>query len=243
MPRYPIDRATNFIVEDESWTVVEYDHTSVPGVIYLSLTEGKINLEYDNLEEPYADEDKLAAYHLLVPEQPQMFMVNPNEPINPVYTLVKNGFICNEECELISQDRSIIDKDLYAVGVGTATILVQLKKYPSVQKELIVQVSQSEPVASFYLDGNEKLRLDRVGIYVLKSTDDVLPEGVVFSINNINEKGEILAKIIPNDKKYAGQTNLCTIKANDKNVLGEITLFASYNGVNYEKTITIIPLW
>ena len=48
MPRYPIDRATNFIVEEESWTVVEYDHTSVPGVIYLSLTEGKVNPFYDD---------------------------------------------------------------------------------------------------------------------------------------------------------------------------------------------------
>ena len=49
MPRYPIDRATNFIIEDESWTVIEYDHTSVPGTIYLSLTENKINLIYDDL--------------------------------------------------------------------------------------------------------------------------------------------------------------------------------------------------
>ena len=49
MPRYPISRATNFIIEDESWTVVELDHTSVPGVIYLSLTENKVNLIYDDL--------------------------------------------------------------------------------------------------------------------------------------------------------------------------------------------------
>ena len=37
MPRWSIARSTNFIVEDESWSVVEYDHTSVPGIIYLSL--------------------------------------------------------------------------------------------------------------------------------------------------------------------------------------------------------------
>jgi hypothetical protein len=62
MPRYPIDRATNFIVEEESWTVEEYDHTSVPGVIYLSLTESKINTIYDDVKNNIADLDKLAQY-------------------------------------------------------------------------------------------------------------------------------------------------------------------------------------
>ena len=75
MPRYPIDRATNFIVEEESWTVVEYDHTSVPGVIYLSLTEGKVNLIYDDLENNIADTDKLANYDLLVPSEIQIFNI------------------------------------------------------------------------------------------------------------------------------------------------------------------------
>ena len=68
MPRYSIDRATNFIVEEESWTVVEYDHTSVPGVIYLSLTENKINSIYDDIENNIADLDKKARYDIVLPE-------------------------------------------------------------------------------------------------------------------------------------------------------------------------------
>jgi len=68
MPRYSIDRATNFIVEEESWTVVEYDHTSVPGVIYLSLTENKINSIYDDIENNNADLDKKARYDIVLPE-------------------------------------------------------------------------------------------------------------------------------------------------------------------------------
>ena len=68
MPRFPIDRATNFIVEEESWSVVEYDHTSVPGIIYLSLTEGKINTIYDDTTNNIADLDKLAQYKLSIPE-------------------------------------------------------------------------------------------------------------------------------------------------------------------------------
>ena len=58
MPRREVDRATSFIVEDESWIVIEYDHTSVPGTVYLSLTEDKINRIYDDTENNIADTNK-----------------------------------------------------------------------------------------------------------------------------------------------------------------------------------------
>jgi hypothetical protein len=69
MPKYPIERATNFIVEEESWSLIEYDHTSVPGIMYLSLTENKINSIYDDVENNIADLDKLARYELLVADE------------------------------------------------------------------------------------------------------------------------------------------------------------------------------
>jgi len=68
MPRRVIDRATNFIIEEESWQVIEYDHTSVPGTIYLSLTENKINMVYDDVPNGIADTDKRAIYTLALPE-------------------------------------------------------------------------------------------------------------------------------------------------------------------------------
>jgi len=67
MPRRQIDRATNFIVEEESWQLIEYDHTSVPGTMYLSLTENKINTIYDDVENEIADLDKRARYELVLP--------------------------------------------------------------------------------------------------------------------------------------------------------------------------------
>jgi hypothetical protein len=67
MPRREINRATNFIVEEESWQLIEYDHTSVPGTMYLSLTENKINSIYDDVENNIADLDKRARYSLVLP--------------------------------------------------------------------------------------------------------------------------------------------------------------------------------
>jgi len=103
MPRYPIDRATNFIVEKESWTVVEYDHTSVPGVIYLSMTEGKINLIYDDVENNIADTNKIAKYEFEIPSEKQTFSIG--DTIELKYTLTKDGIPIEKEVEFISQNK------------------------------------------------------------------------------------------------------------------------------------------
>ena len=232
MPRYPIDRATNFIVEDESWTVVEYDHSSVPGVIYLSLTETKVNLIYDDTTNDIADLDKLAVYELSVPDVVQTFLVN--EPINLTFTLMKNGVPSNEEVEFISSDKKIakiIDDQLTAVAEGTVDIIVQLKQYPTIQKIISIKVDSAKNEFSAYIEGSDTLRLDRVGSYILKGTEDISGE-VIFSIDDTT-----LVKIIK------VENNQCELRANSKNKLGKVVLSANYNDVVYTKEISIIPLW
>ena len=232
MPRYPIDRATNFIVEDESWTVVEYDHSSVPGVIYLSLTETKVNLIYDDTINDIADLDKLAVYELSVPDVVQTFLVN--EPINLTFTLMKNGVPSNEEVEFISSDKKIakiVDDQLIAVAEGTVDIIVQLKQYPTIQKIISIKVDSVKNEFSAYIEGSDTLRLDRVGSYILKGTEDISGE-VIFSIDDTT-----LVKIIK------VENNQCELRANSKNKLGKVILSANYNDVVYTKEISIIPLW
>lgn len=232
MPCYPIDRATNFIVEDESWTVVEYDHSSVPGVIYLSLTETKVNLIYDDTTNDIADLDKLAIYELSVPDVVQTFLVN--EPINLTFTLMKNGVPSNEEVEFISSDKKIakiVDDQLTAVAEGTVDIIVQLKQYPAIQKIISIKVDSAKNEFSAYIEGSDTLRLDRAGSYMLKGTENISGE-VIFSIDDTT-----LVKIIK------VENNQCELRANSKNKLGKVILSANYNDVVYTKEISIIPLW
>lgn len=231
MPRYPIDRATNFIVEQESWTVVEYDHTSVPGIIYLSLTEGKVNLIYDDLTNNIADTDKLAQYELSVPAEVQTFSIN--DLINPSFTLTKNGVPCTMETILSSTNKQVarvINGELIAVGEGEADITVQLKDFPSISKTITIKVDNSQEGFSAYIEGPASLRLDRSAVYTLRGTA-ALTEPVTFTLDTS------LAKII------SKENDACTILANEDNELGEFTLIANYNGVDYEKTIKVIPLW
>ena len=232
MPRYPIDRATNFIVEDESWTVVEYDYSSVPGVIYLSLTETKINAIYDDTVNDIADLDKLAVYDISIPEITQKFKVN--DIIDLTFTLMKNGVPSNEEVEFISNDKKIakiIDNKLTAISKGNVDIIIQLKQHPTIQKIISIEIGDEENEFSAYIEGNDNLRLDRKGIYILKGTGEI-SDKVIFTINDIT-----LARIIKTTN------NSCEIQANSKNKLGKVVLSATYQDVIYTKEISIIPLW
>lgn len=231
MPRYPIDRSTNFIVEEESWTVVEYDHTSVPGIIYLSLTEGKINSIYDDVNNNLADTDKIAKYDLSIPNNEQIF--NIGDPIIPVFTLTKNGVPYDAEIEYITTDKKIakfVDGTLTAVGAGTVDIIIQLKDYPDIQKTLSVTISDTDQSFSAYIEGSDKIRLDRQNSYKLIGTSE-LNSVVEFTISNT------LATIIKTTNDG------CTLQANNKNELGNFVLTALYNGQEYTKTISVIPLW
>lgn len=234
MPRYPIDRATNFIVEEESWTVVEYDHTSVPGVIYLSLTEGKINSIYDDVENNIADTDKLAKYNLVMPPLTQIFHLGDH--IKPIFTLTKNGKPYDAEIDLSTTDKKIvhnIDGELIAVGKGTVTIIATLKDYPEIYQQISVTVGEEEEIQEFsgYIDGPDFIRLDREASYILNGTSSII-ENVEFSISD-NTYGIIVSS----------NNNKCTIHANAKNKLGSVILTALYNQQEFTKEIKIIPLW
>lgn len=228
MPRYPIDRATNFIIEDESWSVVEYDHTSVPGTIYLSLTENKVNLIYDDLDNDIADTDKLAVYSVAVPAETQVITVGMT--LEPQFTLMKDGYPCDEEVEFISQDPTIIDKNLVALKNGETDITVRLKKYPTITSTIHIKVD-NETTFTAYIDGVDKIRLDRQATYTLAGSSDIAGE-VQFTLNDTT-----LATIVSSNGAQ------CVILANKKNLLGDIVLTATYSGETYTKTISIIPLW
>lgn len=237
MPRYPIDRATNFIVEEESWQVIEYDHTSVPGTIYLSLTENKINSIYDDVENSIADLDKLAKYSLLLPEEKQVFAVDTE--IEPVFTIMKNGKVFKAEYNLLPDVKKytkIVNDKLVAKEPGEATIYIQLKDYPEIKIPMTIVVGEEIQNFDAYIEGPDSIRLARKATYVLKDINGVLLTSVQYSINNIE-----LASIIEENE------NGCIILANNDNKLttneNKLELTITYNENVYTKIINIIPLW
>ena len=231
IPKKDIERGTSFIVENESWSMVEYDHTSVPGIMYLSLTEEKVNYIYDDLENNIADTDKIANYEVLLPDEIQNF--NVGDEIVPIFTISKNGQPFETEVTYISTNKKIakiVNGKLTALKEGKVSIVVQLKDYPEIHKEIEINIGE-KPVFNAYINGESAIKLDRKSRYELISNSP-LDKNVTYSLSDEN-----LAFIIDADSNY------CIIQANSKNKLGKVILTAIYDGVEYSKEIKIAPLW
>ena len=232
MPRHNIARDTSFIVEEEAWSMVEYDHSSVPGVIYLSLTEEKLNSIYDDTINNIADTDRLAKYEVIAGKEKQIFTVG--SPIVPTFTIVKNGKPIEMDYKFIPENKKIakfVNGTLTAIKEGETSLIVQLVDYPEIYTRLEIIVGK-ENNFSAYIEGSDSIRLGREFSYKLIGTSEI-NENVSFTLKETN-----LAFIID-----SGENNLCRIKANDKNKLGSVELIAEYQGIEYTKTISIIPLW
>ena len=234
MPRYPIDRATNFIVEEESWTVVEYDHTSVPGVIYLSLTESKINSIYDDVENNIADLDKKAKYSFVVPEaSPQKFALGDH--IDPIFTIIKNGvpYLADlkdssekaKQLEYIIEDKKIvknIDGSLIAIKNGQTKITAIIKNDPSVKQEIVVQIGPPEEKTQFslYIEGKDCIRLDNEEKYIYKSTGDLIPKNYMFKLYTAKiievSSDEEIPSIVPIFKNPKAKNIYFTLDENEE---------------------------
>ena len=231
LPKKDIERGISFIIEGEAWHTVEYDHTSVPGVMYISLTEEKVNYVYDDLENNIADTDKLANYEVVLPKEIQNF--NIGDEVKPIFNITKNGFPIEVEVSYIPKDKKIvkfINGKLTAVKEGKTAIIIQLKEYPEIHKEIEINIGR-EPEFNAYINGDASIRLDRQATYEF-ITNSNITESVLYSLSD-----ESLAFII--DTSIKG----CTVRANAKNKLGKVILTATYKGVNYTKEIKVAPLW
>lgn len=254
MPRREIERATNFIVEDESWAVIEYDHSSVPGTIYLSLTENKINRIYDDVPNKIADTDKRALYWLDLPEETQHFAIDINNPFVPVFTIMKNGMpYTPSEITYISSNQKvvkIINGEIFAVDAGEADIEILFSEWNDIepQSHLIIHVivDENQTAFSLYIDGPDKIKLDREEKYYLRSIDNELLMAETFSIQayikDINDQYEFIDKNLASFI-YDNEQQCYIIKANKKNLLGNILIEATVNNVTVQKEVSIIPLW
>ncbi len=231
LPKKDIERATSFIVEDESWSVVEYDHTSVPGIMYLSLTEEKVNYIYDDLENNIADTDKRAIYEISQPEEIQNFKIG--DEVNPIFNITKNGKPIDLETIRIPKDKKIIkfvNGKLIAQKAGETLIVIQLKDFPEIYQSIKINVGE-EPSFYAYIKGDSIIKLGRQAEYEF-ICNAYVKDNIHFSVND-----ESLAKVLRTFE------DTCVVRANAENRLGKVVLSAEYNGITYSKDIKIVPLW
>ena len=220
-------RGITFIIENEGWEVIECDWTSVEGIIYMSLTESKVNYQYDDRDIDVADTDRYK-----FPELSTRYRVG--ETIVPQF---EAGTLNQWEIELIKpEDCNFINNEWQAIAPGQCIITMRLKNRPAVTHQVEITVNAAEEQQILWIEGPDKLRLDRQGEYSL-ATNTV-----------INDSSLVTIKIqsSPSDKDAIRKEadNKFIVRANAKNKLGQLVLVALYDNVECAtKTVEIVPLW
>ena len=240
-------RGITFIIENEGWTIIECDWTSVEGIAYMSLTESKVNYEYDDRDVDVAETDRYK-----FPELPTLYTVG--ETIIPQF---EAGTLNQWEIELIKPNEcDFIDDNFVATGAGQCILTMRLKNRPAITKKVEIKVVPSEQEFVAYIDGPDKLRLDRQDKYSLAANVPIEGE-VTFDIiewPNMDKKPKKDYASLRQDLDINGQAipNKYVLHANAKNNLGTIVLAATHTIKEndeiisqeiYTKTIEIVPLW
>lgn len=228
-------RGITFIIDDEGWTVIECDWTSVEGIVYMSLTESKVNYNYDDRDVEIADLDRYK-----FPALPTLYKVG--ETIVPQF---EEGTLNQWEIILSKPEGcDFINDDFVATGAGQCVITMTLKGKPAVFKTVEITIDPQDKSSKIWIDGPDQIRLDRYATYSLYTENN---EGKPIIINdNIKieleetELAEIKQKL---DDQNNPVQNTFIVHANWKNKLGDIVLTTQYDNETYTKTVKIIPLW
>ena len=232
-------RGITFIIENEGWVVIECDWTSVEGIVYMSLTESKVNYQYDNREIDVANTDRYK-----FPTLPTLYKVG--DQIVPQF---EAGTLNQWEINLIKPDDCDFINDAFqATGPGQCIITMQLKNRPAVTKTVEITINPIETDFVAYIKGPDQLRLDRKDYYTLVSDDGYINDAEVsFEIQldpSAKKPPSDYATLVPAlDDNGEVVSNKYILHANAKNKLGSVVLVATYQGKEYTKTVEIIPLW
>ena len=227
MPYQSIKKNTEIIVFDEAWRLVDYDKISVPGVIYMSFTESKVNELTDDLYDQIANVDKKQAWSI---EAPDKIYMSIGDALDIKYTISKNGIVLQEDItpKFVPGDGFTIDEDGKIIANKSCETVVVLS-YENAIKTVFVSIEKAKPTG--FISGDSYIRITKTAEYEFVVPNVIFDESLNFKVSD-----EKLVKIEVNK-------NICKVITNNKNKLGTFTLSVIYDGVKYEKEIKVISLW
>lgn len=226
MPYQEIRKNTEIIVFDEAWRLVDYDKVSVPGIIYMSFTETKINELTDDLHEQLANADKKQVWSINAPDK---MYISVGEIFRPEYTISKDGLIVeNSDAPQIMPGSGFIVNENGEIIANESGETMVILSYENAMKTILVSIGKQNKQTGF-ISGDDYIRITKTAEYKL-------------TISNLN--GDIKFKS-SNEELATVETidNVGKVITNKKNKLGTFTLSVIYDGVKYEKEIKIISLW
>lgn len=235
--RRDIKLGQKFLVQDTAWFVVETDYISVKDIIYLSLTEDKIDSYNDNLEQELANYNMLNKYIVTLEKSEINLGINEEYKINAKIYL--NGILYSDniDFEILegSNNISITDKTVVGKRIGSSKIKISMKEDKEVYNYLTIKIVESEQNnISYYIDGDSSIKWGRTKNYE-----------VVKTINGNKQETESSITIIDENNlcSYDIYNNVVSITANSDNRTGTIKINAVIDEQEIEKEINIVSLW
>lgn len=227
MPYHYIAKTTEVLIAEEAWTLTEYDKISVPNIIYMTFTEGKVNELRDNVELNIANYDKISKWQIDTITELGMQV---GQTIMLSYIIKKDGIVQEAEATITVSDNLRLNDDntVTALAAGEGTITISYR-----DEIAIIAVTVGESVETqYFIEGNDKIRVTGAGEYRLSSPSTIMGT-VSYQIDNTS-----FAMIESQEEER------CIVRANQKNRIGSFTLSAYLDGTKVcEKEIEIIALW
>jgi hypothetical protein len=235
--RRDIELGQKFLVDGTAWYVVESDYISVPNILYLSLTEDKVDMYIDDIENNIANIIDLNKIVIKTDTQVELatnqeFVINAHTELNDnlydtklLYTIL-NG----------SQYISLTDNVVKGIIEGQAQIKVYVENNPDIYTiiDLSIRSDAGEKV-SYYIKGDGSIKWGRTKTYgFYKSINGV--EELIDTKFEIEDNEELLL-----DAEYGSANAILT--ANKNNNVGTVVLKTTYNDIVYSKEIKIVSLW
>lgn len=232
-----------FIISGRAWIVIDYDITSVPGVMYVSLTEDKIDRIDDNDILGIAEYDGLNSYTIETVENNIEVVLNTDYLLFPKIRyngeLVETATLQYKIVDELTALATIINGGVKISGLrlGATSITISLVQEPTVVLQLpIVVVAASTESIKYVISGPDFLKLGTTGNYVLyeaTNTEIVLP----ITTFTFDKNGYLTGSIAD---------GVLTLKANTQGITGAVLLTITTverPDITVTKTISIKSLW
>lgn len=230
-----------FLLSGRAWYVIEYDITSVPNIMYLTLTEHKIDRVDDDAEGGVADVTDLNRFRLSVGTSAIEVEVGGTFEFTPL--LKEDGELVVRPLIYTLANESLADivvgdgvVRLTGAAEGETTLTIAMEEAPEVAFALSVTVRAEAVVEDYYeIRGSDFIRLGQTSeysIYRVGETETLIPI-TSFSLS----KSNYVTGAIGADGKLK-------LKANDDMRTGNVVLTVVYgSGEILTKTISIKTLW
>lgn len=238
-PYYKIPKNTKIIINDEAWYLVDYDKTSIEGVIYLSLTESMINPSDDDLNNQIADANRIGEYEIRTYVGELQLRKNRRNYV--YFKLYKKGIETNEILTIKNEydpSNVIIDENyLYIKEYGTYMFDIYYPKDENVKTTIKIIVQSFTDSSERFIIGSDVIKWGQSTSYKLGYYKNGIYENPYANFYLEGNEEELVSL------KRDG--NGCILTANDENKVGYVTLIAKTenNTIVLNKKIRVSSIW